>query len=216
MTPPDQPAPPSAPPVWPPSSVPDAGVWPPAPISDAPGFVYGSCIVPFSTLFLRIKGSVSDFRTGSIEVQQAGLSVMGKAVPNAETQIPILIVAALLRVGWLLAVLVMEYGFRKSKWLVIPWENIQQVGLVPNKSRVCLVFDAPNDKGVVKTFSLAFKLAPEQYTQFVSAVKPFVTDRIGPSNLIRWNSPGVVMFLTVFAIALTVVIVIGAIKFLQH
>ena len=117
-------------------------------------------------MFLRINGPVSDFRKGSIHVQDQGLLITGKAVPNAELQIPIMIVTEFLRV-WLFAVLLMEYAFRKEKWLSVPWEHVQQIGLVPKKRRVCLVFHAPNDKGIVKTFSLAFKLEPDQYENFL-------------------------------------------------
>jgi hypothetical protein len=150
--------------------------------------------IPFKTLFLRIDGPVSDFRTGVVEVTTEGIRITGKAVKNAEAQIPILIVTLFLRL-WLIAYLLLEYAFRNDKWLTVPWRHVRQVGLTPRKRRVCLVFETPNDKGIVKTFSLAFKVPPEHYDSLVESLREFVGPRVEEVKMRSWNSPAMVMFL---------------------
>ncbi len=191
--------------VWPPPPAPEPGVWPPPPTGQPQGFWF-----PFKTLLTRAEGSVPNFRLGSINLSESGVYIQGKAVTRYEIQVPILIACLFLRLGFLIAYMVLEYAIRRDEVLTIPWAQVRQVVLVPNKQRVCLVYDAPNYKGVVKTYSLAFKPDPGQYEKFAATADQFIPGRVQPGKLRGWTSPAVTVFLCGVVLSLVIVVVLIA------
>ncbi len=190
--------------LYPPSELPSQspGVWPPAP---ALGSQPQALTFPFKTEFYTAGGSVPLFRVGTVSLYPEGVSIQGKAVPRYEIQVPILIVSALL-VGFIIVYALLEYAFRGDAVANIPWADVRGVTLVPNKRRICLVYDAPNYKGITKTFSLTFRPDPATYDAFVQNIQTFLPGRVTEGKLSRWTSPAVWIFLVaiVFGIAIQV------------
>ena len=154
-----------------------------------------------------MQGSVPDFRIGTVTLSPEGVFIQGKAVVRSEIQIPILIACLLLRLGFIIAYAVMEYGFRRDAMLQVAWADVREMVLVPNKNRVCLVYTAPNYKGVVKTFSLAFKLDPALYTAFVSDVGQQIPERVHEGKIRAWTSPKAWIFLGGILLGLLILLV---------
>lgn len=185
-----------------PGNVPEPNtVWPPPPVGQpASGKSY-----PFKTLLSYVQGSVPDFRVGTISLYPEGFSIQGKAVLRSEIQIPILAVCLLLRLGFFIAYAVMEYGIRRDAYLTVAWADVRELVLMPKKNRVCLVYSAPNYKGIIKTFSLAFKLDTVLYTAFVSNIQQSIPGRVREGKMRAWTSPRAWVFLggvTVFLLIL--------------
>ncbi len=181
-------------PVYPPdSSVPlVSSVWPPPPTNQA--ISPQALTFPFKTLFLYVKpSSVPLLRVGTLTLFPEGISLQGKAVTRYEIQVPILIATLLLR-GFLIAYVLMEYAIRRDAFVNVAWSEVRGITLVPKKRRVCVVYDAPNYKSVVKTFSLAFRLDPAQYEAFVAAAQTFLPGRVSEGKLRAWTSPPVWVF----------------------
>ena len=176
---PGQPDPPG---VWPPAITPSE-VWPPPP-TQAP-----TAVVPFKTVFAYVEGSVPLFRAGTLAFGEGGVTIQGKAVPRYEIQVPVIAALFFLRIGWLIAYLVMEYGVRGDALLNVAWNQVRRVVLVPRKRRICLVYDAPNYKGVVKPFSLTTKLDPGAYDAYAAAASQHIPDRVAEGKLRAWTSP---------------------------
>ena len=168
------------------------GIWPPPPLGQH--YASQALTFPFKTLFSYVKGSVPNFRVGTVTLYPEGFSIQGKAVIRYEIQVPILIACFLLRLGFFIAYVVMEYAIRRDETLSVAWADVRSLVLVPKKNRVCLVYDAPNYKGIVKTYSLAFKLEPGQYESFVSNVGAFIPERVAEGKLRAWTSPKVWVF----------------------
>ncbi len=177
-----QPAPPSG--TWT-STPPPApeGTWPPPPTL-APGVT-----VPFKTVFAYVEGSVPLFRVGTLSFGGQGLLIQGKVVPRYEIQVPIVAVCFLLRVGWIIAYLIMEYAARSDAALDVPWDQVRRIILVPRKRQACVVYQAPNYKGVVKPFSLTTKLEPAAYDAYAAAANQYAPGRVGEGKLRAWTSP---------------------------
>lgn len=169
------------------------GVWPPPPT--VPASSYGAVqpslgmAFPFKTEFRYVQGSVPLFRSGTLWLSPYGLAIQGKAVPRYEIQVPILVVTIVLGAGWVIAYLIMEYAIRTDAALDLAWDRVQQVVLSPKKRRVCLVYDAPDYKGVVKPYSLTTNLPGPQYDAFVEAARPHVSDRMLEGKPRNWTSP---------------------------
>ena len=170
-----------------PGSMPDpnAGVWPPPPSAYLPQ----AQTYPFVTQLSYVQGSVPDFRVGTVTLSPEGVFIQGKSVIRAEIQVPILIGCLFLRLGFLIAYAIMEYGFRRDATLSVAWADVRELVLVPNKNRACLVYTAPNYKGVAKTFSLAFKLDPALYASFVAEAGRSIPERVHEGKLRAWTSP---------------------------
>jgi hypothetical protein len=190
--------PPVQPTVWPPVPEQSAAVWPPAPTT-IPRQTYN-----FKTLFARVTGSVPDFRSGVMGIDGNGMSVEGSAVRPSEIQVPILILSFF--ICFLLGYIILEYVARIQARLFVPWDSITNVVLVPNKKQVCVTYTAPNYKGVVKPFSLATKLTPEQYETFAGQCRTIVPDKVVDGKLKSWNSPAVILFLIGLALNILYVV----------
>lgn len=186
----------------PPSVLPDqnAGVWPPPPTSQ---FAAPQALTfPFKTIFQYVKpSSVPLFRVGTVSLYPQGVSIQGKAVTRYETQCSILAISLFLRL-FLVAYLIMEYAIRRDEFLNVPWSDVKEVVLVPKKRRVCLVYNAPNYKGIIKTFSLTFSPGVAYYDAFVGSVTGFLPDRVIEGKLRQWTSPPVWIFCTGLLIVL--------------
>jgi hypothetical protein len=190
---------------WPPPPSTQTGVWPPPPTFQPQGIWF-----TFKTLFLRVEGSVPDFRLGTINLSDVGFSIQGKAVTRYEIQVPILIACLLLRFGFLIAYAILEYAVRRDVMLSVPWAQVRQVVLVPSKQRVCLVYDAPNYKGVLKTFSLVFKPDPGQYQNFAATAQQFIPGRVSEGRLRTWTSPASWIFMGGLILGLIILLIIVA------
>ena len=194
---------------YPPSELPsqNPSVWPPPPTG------FGShpqaLMFPFKTEFYSAGGSVPLFRVGFMSLYPEGVSVQGKAVPRYEIQIPILIVSALL-VGFLLVYLLLEYAFRQDVVANIPWADVRGVTLVPRQRRICLVYDAPNYKGVTKTFSLTFRPVQAEYDAFVQNIQTFLPGRVAEGKLARWTSPAVWIFVAAIVFGVIVQVALAS------
>ncbi len=163
---------------------------------------------PFRTWFGYVRGSVPDFRVGILTLSPEGVLIQGKAVVRSEIQVPILMACLLLRFGFLIAYVALEYGFRRDAALSVPWVNVSELVLVPKKNRVCLVYTAPNYKGVMKTFSLAFKLNPTLYAAFVDCVGQSVPERVHEGKIRAWTSPKAWVFLGGILVGLSILLAV--------
>ncbi len=193
---------------YPPSELPgqNPGVWPPPPTG---GIQPQALTFPFKTEFYTAGGSVPLFRVGTLSLYPEGVSIQGKAVPRYEIQVPILIASALL-VGFLIVYLLLEYAFRGDAMANIPWAEVRGVTLVPKQRRICLVYDAPNYKGITKTFSLAFRPGPAAYDAFVQNIQIFLPDRVTEGKLSRWTSPAVWIFLVAIVFGILVQVALAS------
>lgn len=175
----------------------NAGVWPPPPTNQASTFGQAAPVAltfPFKTLFFYVKpSSVPNFRVGTVALYPEGISIQGKAVTRYENQVSILIISLFLRL-FLVAYLIMEYAIRRDEMVNVPWASVQEVALVPKKRYICLVYSAPNYKGVVKKFSLTFRPEPAYYAAFVENIQTFLPGRVTEGQLRRWTSPPVRVF----------------------
>lgn len=146
-----------------------------------------------------------NFRLGTLTVNDSGITIAGKAVPRYEIQVPILIACLFLRLGFLIAYCIMEYGVRKDELLSVGWGQIRQIVTNARKQRVCLVYEAPNYKGVVKTFSLTTRMEPPQYEAFLATARQRLPGRVTEGKLRAWTSPPVWVFCGGILISLVVI-----------
>ena len=77
----------------------------------------------------------------------------------------------------------MEYAFRHDEYFGVQWSQVREVMLAPDKQQACVIYDAPNYAGKIKTFSLAFIPAPGFYDVLAQAFRqyapvPVVQDRL--------------------------------------
>lgn len=188
---------------YPPSGLPgqNSGVWPPPP--GGAGYQMPGLTFPFKTEFYSVKGSVPLFRVGTVSLYPEGLTIQGKAVPRYEIQLPILIVSALL-IGFLIVWAILEYAFRRDAVANVPWNDVQGVTLVPKQRRICIVYNAPNYKGVIKTFSLAFRPAQPEYDAFAQNIQTSLPGRVVEGKLARWTSPPTWVFVAAVVIGILV------------
>ena len=184
----------------------DGSVWPPPPTNQA--LLPQAQTYPFKTLLNYVQGSVTNFRVGTVTLYPEGATIQGKAVIRYEIQVPILIVCLLLRLGFLVAYAIMEYGLRRDEMVNVPWSDVRLLVLSSKKQRACLVYDAPNYKQVVKTFSLAFKLEPALYDRFVASVRQSIPERVQEGKLRAWTSPPVWVFCGGALVGLAILLIV--------
>ena len=176
----EQPVPPPG--IWPPPPTGQPGAWTTAPDTN-------TLTMPFKSVAQRaadkaVKAKYSDFREGSLQMSAAGLVISGKAILRAEIRLPIFIIALIFtRFIGIIVYLVTEYAFRRDSIAQVPWEAVRLVQLAPQKQQACVIYDAPNYKGIVKTFSLAFTLDPGSFAAFSQQVPQFVPGRMAEGAL---------------------------------
>lgn len=165
---------------------------------------------PFKEEYRKVKGNVSDFRIGTVTLSSLGVDLQGKMAPCAEVRTPIVILFFILLrgIGGLIAHYVIDYGFRRDGALRIGWDNVQSIVVSPKHQRACLAFNAPNQKGKVKLFSLAFRLLPAEFAQFLETVQHYAADRVVEGR-IPGATPVVIWILLIVLVALLIAGVFG-------
>ncbi len=170
-----------------------------APGAASPAYPYKVTVTPG-----RVKGAVSDYRDGTVTLDQAGVLISGNRVLPAGQRALILIASAVLCVGVLVAAILVEYVIRLYRPLQVPWNRVDDIVLEPAKSRACLVYRP--DEGSDRPQSLAFKLTPELYAHFDQVahyLAPTKTrvGKIGPATSPALLAVFVVIMLLVVALA---------------
>ena len=170
-------------------------VWPPPPtVQSQPAQPLAAC--PFKWTYRRAPGPVgakacvADLREGVLQFDAEGIIIQGKAVPRAEIRALVLIPCVLLSL--LLAVIansLMEYAFRHDEYFGVRWSQVREVMLAPDKQQACLIYEAPNYAGKIKTFSLAFTPAPGFYDAMVQAVRQYAPVPVAQDRLRIASSP---------------------------
>jgi len=145
---------------------------------------------PFSMWFnalteRQLKGLVTDFRVGNLWFTDEGLVVDGQAVMPSEQRMPIVLCFLIFGIGVIIASMIMEAAFRKQKQLLIPWDKVRTIAYTPKRDIACILFDAPSfyNPNKVKTFSLAFKLAPHIVEPFMHFSNQYVPDKVQQVNI---------------------------------
>ncbi|MBC7804690.1 MAG: hypothetical protein H7145_00880 [Akkermansiaceae bacterium] len=122
------------------------------------------------------KDSLSDYRTGQIIIDAAGCTITGKAVLPANIRVPILVVCLVLRVGWLIAYLILEYAIRRDQTDRLTWNEIDCVLVQTPKKRVCVIYHLPEKP---KTrYALGLKMKDGGLDDFLGAVRSHASERI--------------------------------------
>jgi hypothetical protein len=111
-----------------------------------------------------------------------------------------MIICLVLRAGWLIAVLIMEYVGRRDELLRLSWADIRQIALVPAKRVVALSYKSKNHRGAAKLHTLTFRLQPDLYDSFAGALRANVPDRVSRRGIRPWISPSLWILLTVLVI----------------
>ncbi len=179
----------------PPGSFPDpnAGVWPPPPTAQAyaaPAGCYFQWIYRRAPGPLGIKAKISDIREGLLQFDSEGVIIHGKAVLRAETRAWILAPCFLL--GLLVGAVVsavLEATYRHDEYIGVRWGSVKQVILAPAKQQGCILYEAPNYKGKLMTFSLAFTPALGTYEMFAQAVRHFAPVTVAEGRLRNATTP---------------------------
>ena len=181
------------------------GVWPPPPAGQMQSPLAGPAC-PFRTLYRRAPGktgakaNISDLRVGTIEFDPEGLIIQGKAVPRAEIRTSVMIPLVLLSL--LLAAIagtIMEYALRHDERFGLRWNDVREICLSPTKQEACIVYDAPNYAGKIKTFSLGFRLGPDYFPLFAQSAQQFAPILLregrlrNATPLILWIALGVLL-----------------------
>ena len=154
-----------------------AGVWPP-PVNTGPALPgVEQLLAPFTFVYKRLKGSLADFRDGSISVSDEGITIDGRAMPRAEIYTPIMVVLVVLSLLLdAIAYSIMRYGMLRPQQVKLPWSNISAIVLVPQRRWVGLSYSAPNYKGTVKQFCFCFGLQPDQFETFEALARQYAPE----------------------------------------
>ncbi len=195
---------------YPPSELPGqaSGVWPPPPTGQFQA-VQPLAVCPFRWTYRRAPGPIgakaciADLREGVLQFDAEGVIIQGKAVPRAEIRALVLIPCFLLSL--LVAVLansLMEYAFRHDEYLGVRWDRVKEVTLAPNKQQACLVYEAPNYAGKIKTFSLAFIPMPGYYEALVQAMQQYAPVPVTQGRLRMASSPILLAVLGILLLAI--------------
>ncbi len=157
-------------------------VWPPPPTAPPPSPVHFVSAQRFTA-----GGPASDFREGTLRLDDGGVHLDGRAAVRAEIAFALCLVGALciFVVGALLVALILEVVGRPAHRHV-PWDRVRRVVLAPGQERVCLVFEAPNDRGMPRLWSLTFLFTPASYAPFVAEVERYAPGRAAEGRLHRW------------------------------
>jgi len=186
-------------------------VWPP-PIygqtSGQPGAPLPLPSYKFTFYYERVEGIVSDYREGNLSVAGDGLYVNGKMIPRAEIYQSILIAALFARGAIILAYLIMRYGFLRPEYTFIPWSTVRSLTTMPRKRKLCVVFDAPNYKGVIKRFSLTMKFKKEDYAAVTDTLDSAAPGLAQPGVIRSANSPVVLVWMACMLLGLAFILVV--------
>ena len=186
---------------------PNLTVWPPPPMGQ-PQAALPLAACPFKWTYRRAPGKVgskaciADMREGVLQFDTEGVIIQGKAVPRAEIRALVLVPYVLISV--LIAIIansLMEYAFRQDQYLGVRWGDVREILLAPNKQQACLIYDAPNYAGKIKTFSLAFTPTPGSYETFAQAVRANAPVSIAEDRLRIASSPLILGFLAFLILA---------------
>jgi len=177
-----------------------AGVWPPPPggVSQEPVWF------PLRFVYRRVEGALSDFRDGMVGVNPFGIVIDGRTQPRAEIYQTVALVSFLIIgiPGLLISTTIMRYAMLTRNVLQLPWNTIQSVVWKADKRIVCLVYDAPNYAGVIKRYSLAFRLPPELFPAFQEQIQGLAPGKGGegkiknPDAIAMWILAVLVLLIT--------------------
>ena len=194
-----------------PSTVPEmtGGVWPPPPMGQAVAPLAGPPCV-FRSLYRRAAGKVaakaniSDLRVGTIQFDAEGLIIQGQAVPRAEIRLAIMLPLVLVSILFAaIAGTIMEYAARHDERFGVRWSDVKEILLSPTKNEACVVFDAPNYAGNIKTFSLGMRLGPDYYPLFAQSAQQHAAAILSEGRL-RNATPLALWIALVFILALVI------------
>jgi hypothetical protein len=152
----------------------------------------------------RVKGLVSDYRTGFVTLTQEAVYLQGQAVLPSSTRSWIIIPCILLSiVAVIIVYYILEFAARRPQSSRLSWDDVQEIVLEPVKGRVCIVYSEPDKPKPV--FSLAFKPGP-YYDNFVQAARYFAPEKVREGKIGPVTSPWV--YVTILGI-LAVMVVVG-------
>ena len=119
-----------------------------------------------------------------------GVIIRGRAVMRAETRAMILVPCYLagLLVGAIVAS-ILESTARHDEYVGVRWNQVREVLLAPGKQQACLIYDAPNYAGKIKTFSLAFTPAPGYFEYFSQTARQFASVSVSEGRLKNATTP---------------------------
>jgi hypothetical protein len=187
---------------------PNLTVWPPPPIGQ-PQAMIPLAFCPFKWTYRRAPGKigakacVADIREGVLQFDTEGIIIQGKEVPRAEIRalvlIPCFVVSIFIAI---IANSLMEYAFRRDQYLGVRWGDVREILLAPGKQQACLIYDAPNYAGKIKTFSLAFTPAAGSYENLAQAVRQYAPVPIAEDRLRLASSPILLGFLIFVLLAI--------------
>jgi hypothetical protein len=164
----------------------------------------------FLNIHKRDSENVSDFRKGTIAVDPAGITLQGKFAIPAEIYKPVVIIGWLVfGCGVIIADLIMRYCIFNDRTYRLNWNNIQRIVLVEQRCLACIVYDAPNEYGKVKTSSFAFSMPPERYDAFLANVNQYAPGLAKPGKLKRGDST-LMVILVAFILVMFLIILITA------
>jgi hypothetical protein len=158
-------------------------------------------------LYERVEGSVADFRSGAIAFDPGGITVEGKVVPRAEIYQSILITMLFIYGSWLIAWAIMRYGCLSSAVCGIPWNTIRSITTVPKKRKLCIVYQAPNYKGIVKTFSITMQFKKPTFDSIVETLEAYAPGMAQPGKIRSATSPVLIVWATCFITIMLIAIV---------
>ncbi|MBC8102657.1 MAG: hypothetical protein H7Z41_08730 [Cytophagales bacterium] len=141
----------------------------------------------------RVKGMVSDYRSGVVALTPEGVYLQGQAVLPQKTRL--WIVLPLILLGVIIAAVVssvLENYARNPKQDTLSWDQVQDIVLEPAKGRVCLVYRESVQPKTV--FSLAFRPG-SHYENFELAARYFAPKKVREGKIGPATSPWVYVVL---------------------
>lgn len=156
------------------------------------------------------KDVLSDFRTGQIVVGADGCTITGKAVLPANIRVPILVVCIVLRIGWLIAYVILEYAIRRDQTDQLSWNDLETIIVQPAKKRVCLLYRLPARP---KTrYALGLKMKDGLYDEFLRVVRLHAPERIVEGKIGDATPLVVWIILAVFVLGIIGFFIWGAVS----
>jgi hypothetical protein len=163
-----------------------APIWPPP-----AGTVINQ--LPFKYIPARVAGAMSDFREGAISFDASGFTIDGKILPNQGLRV--ILVFFLGIIGRLL----IRHAMLKPSRMTIPWSQVTQIILQPNKSSAGIAWSVPTRSAKPKIVSLCMRFDSASYRQFAAEIQQHAPQATGPGKF-RSATPIVVLILCVVII----------------